>query len=276
MPVAVELPDVPADHVIAASFSSTSVSAPFSFRLDCGSARFETARFGKATRRRERCRGEGAVIPVDYFLTQQDLARPVLRLHCRARRPGDYLVAVSVRPRVVEPPPSAPGTVAPVPATRLSQTTLARGVREQACSPVATAMALGISDQDDCAAFVATARHRPTGLYGVWPQNLWAAARHGRPGAVELVCDWNLVVQALASGGAVVASTRFAAGQLDGSPLAATPGHLVLVRGLAAGTVHVHDPAAPPDSVERRYDAVQFAAAWMRHRGAAYVFASPT
>ena len=68
-------------------------------------------------------------------------------------------------------------------------------------------------------------------------------------------------------------SIRFQAGELPNSPMPATGGHLVLLRGIDDGTVLVNDPAAPPGSVERRYDARAFAAAWMRQRGAAYVFA---
>ena len=73
----------------------------------------------------------------------------------------------------------------------------------------------------------------------------------------------------------MVASVRFRAGELPNSPMPATGGHLVLLRGIEGGTVRVNDPAAPPGAVDRRYDARAFAAAWMRERGAAYVFARP-
>ncbi len=270
----IELPDVPADHVIAASFASPSTAAPFAFRLQAGAARFETARFGRRTRRRERVRGAGAAVPVDYFVTDRDLSRPILSLLCRAPRPADYLLCVSVRPRLIEPPPGVPQDVATDAVPCLSQTTLAADVRAQACSPTATAMALGIGDRAGFEAFVAAAWHSPTGICGVWPQNLWAAARRGRLGGLELVSDWSLAMRAMAGGLPVVASIRFAAGELTGSPLSETGGHLVLVRGVENGAVVVNDPAAPPGSIERRYDAVQFAAAWMRHRGASYVFAA--
>ena len=72
----------------------------------------------------------------------------------------------------------------------------------------------------------------------------------------------------------MVASIRFAAGGLAGAPLAATGGHLVLLRGIGDGAVVVNDPAAPPAEVERRYSTEEFAAAWLRWRGAAYVFAA--
>ena len=282
-PIRVPLPDVPPDHVIAASFASNEAAA-FSFSLAAGRGkRAETARFGARTRRREASGNDGIAVPVDYFHTQTALPRPTLSLRCACPAPREYLLSVSIRPRVIAPPTDIPADVPAAPASRLSQTTLEAADRPRACSPTAAAMALGITRDAELRAFVALARHHPTGMLGVWPQNLWAAARRGRLGgarlggarlgAVELVSDWKTVRRALTTA-AVVASLRFDRGALPGSPLPASEGHLVVVRGFAAGQVVVHDPAAPPDAVLRRYDAKAFAAAWMRWRGAAYVFAS--
>lgn len=273
-PLRVELPDIPANHIVTASFSSTTTAAPFSFRLDVGSERYESARFGARTRRRERGAGRGVAVPVDYFDTQRALRAPTLSLLCRTRHPSDYLLVVSVRPREIAPPSHAPDDLRPKPASRLSQLTLPASIRLQACSPTATAMALGIAAKDRFESLVAGARHPPTGLYGAWPQNIWAAARQRVRGGVELVSDWGLARDALRRGGTLVASIRFGSGELATSPLPQTAGHLVLVRGFDGGAVVVHDPAAPEESVERRYDAAEFAAAWMRWRGVAYVFAA--
>ena len=284
-PVRVRLPDVPADHIIAASFASTEAAA-FSFGLETGRRkRAETARFGNRPRRRERGAGCDLAVPVDFFHARERLASPVLSLRCAAPAPRAYLFSVTVRPRLVEPPAKPPADAPSVPASRLSQTSLMVEDKPHGCSPTATAMALGITDVEDLQAFVELARHRPSGLLGVWPQNLWAAARRGRLGAVELVSDWETVRKVLTFGGnsggpaepscpAVVASIRFGAGGLPGSPMPKTGGHLVAVRGIEDGAVVAHDPAAPTASVLRRYDARRFASAWMRHRGAAYVFAS--
>lgn len=283
-PIQVPLPDVPPDHVIAASFVSNQAAA-FSFSLAAGRRkRAETARFGARARRREASAHAHIGVPVDYFHTHAALRRPMLSLRCACPAPQKYLLSIAIRPRVIAPPTDIPADVAAVPASRLSQTTLAAADRPRACSPTAAAMALGITRADDLRAFVGLARHPATGMLGVWPQNLWAAARRGRLGAVELVSDWQTVRQALTApqpGGAagtpraaVVASIRFDRGALPGSPLPATGGHLVAVRGVAAGKVVVHDPAAPAGAVLRHYGAKMFAAAWMRWRGAAYVFAS--
>ena len=270
----VKLPDVPAEHIIAASFASTSTTTRFSFRLTCDAGRFQTAAFGYRAKAGPSARGFGVNVPVDYFDTERDLAGAQLTLRCMARAPRDYLLTVAIRPRLIAPPRDIPDDVAPVDAPALSQTTLAEHVRRQACSPTATAMALGIADHTDLTAFVAAALHMPTGLCGVWPQNIWAAARRGQLAGVELLSDWALVRQAMTGGTPVVASIRFGDGELPNSPMPATGGHLVLVRGIRGGEVLVNDPAAAPGHVDRRYDATAFAAAWMRHRGAAYVFAS--
>ena len=272
VPVRVPLPDVPADHIVTASFSSIS-AAPFSFRLETGRERYESARFGARARRRERGNGGSVVVPVDYFEVRRDLRAPTLSLVCGAPRPADYLLVVAVRPREIAPPQRTPADIAPKAAPRLSQMTLPDPVRLQACSPTATAMALGIEGRTGFESFVASAHHPPTGLYGAWPQNIWAAARHGVHGGVELASDWSLAGDVLSRGGALVASIRFGCGELAGSPRQQTAGHLVQVRGFENGAVIVNDPAAQPEDVERRYDAAEFAAVWMRRRGVAYVFA---
>ncbi len=271
----IELPTVPTGHIIAASFASTSTPQAFSFRLECAAGRFRTATFGPRARRRERSRGQGVAVPVDYFDTERELRGGVLHLHCLARRPSNYLLSVCIRPRSIAPPSDAPPDSPVRPASCLSQSTAPAAVSRQACSPTATAMALGIEERADYHAFVRSAWHRPTGLCGAWPQNVWAAARRGRLAAVELVSDWPAAIAAMGDGAPVVASIRFGAGQLANAPLPSTAGHLVLLRGIENGRVIVNDPAAAPGEIERRYDAAEFARAWMQHRGAAYVFADP-
>ena len=287
-PIHVALPDVPADHIIAASFASSQAPNACSFRLAFDGGRAETARFGARARRNHVDGGAQVAVPVDYFHTRATLTNTVLSLRHAYPEPMDYLLSVSIRPRLIEPPTEVPADTAIAPATQLSQTTLAPADRPRACSPTATAMALGIPDTNGLRTLVDLARHRPTGMLGVWPQNLWAAARQGRLGALELISDWQTVRCVLACAEddaspqrasakqpplAMVASVAFAPGALPGSPMLESAGHLVTVRGIERGAVVAHDPAGAPPAVLRRYDAARFAAAWMRHRGAAYVFA---
>jgi hypothetical protein len=71
------------------------------------------------------------------------------------------------------------------------------------------------------------------------------------------------------SGVPLVASVAFGRGQLTGSPISSTPGHLMVVRGFtAAGDVIVNDPAAAKNSSVRRvYSRAQFEKAWMGGSG---------
>lgn len=76
------------------------------------------------------------------------------------------------------------------------------------------------------------------------------------------------------AGTPVIVSVAFAAGQLHGSPISSTPGHLMVVVGFtASGDVVVNDPAAPANSsVRRTYDRAQFERAWLGGSGGvAYV-----
>ena len=72
----------------------------------------------------------------------------------------------------------------------------------------------------------------------------------------------------------VGAAIAFSSGQLDGSPLNSTRGHLVAVVGFtSSGDVVVNDPAASTDSgVRRTYKRSQFERAWLGGSGGiAYV-----
>ena len=132
---------------------------------------------------------------------------------------------------------------------------------------------LGVAHDFD--ELLTAAFHRPTNLFGVWPQNLWAASRCGALGAVETATDWQAPSAALAAGHPVAASIAFAQGALPGSPLPGSAGHLVIVRGIENNRVFANDPAASDEaSVPRSYDSRQFAAAWLAKRGAFYLFAS--
>ncbi len=122
---------------------------------------------------------------------------------------------------------------------------------------------------------LARSYHGPTRMFGVWPQNLWAASRWAL-GAVETAVDWAAAGLALAAGHPLVASIGFPKGGLDGSPLPGTAGHLVIVRGIENNRVLANDPAADAAArVPRSYDIDQFAAAWLANRGVFYLFARP-
>ncbi|QWC83924.1 C39 family peptidase [Nocardioidaceae bacterium] len=75
--------------------------------------------------------------------------------------------------------------------------------------------------------------------------------------------------QYVAAGVPLGISIAFDRGQLDGSPLTSTGGHLLVIRGFTeSGDVIVNDPAAESNAgVRRVYDRAQLEAAWQRRSG---------
>ena len=198
-------------------------------------------------------------------------------LYCEleaAHAPERYLLTLTTRPRQLVDLPDAPSLEhrAPQP-PRYSQMLENPRIAARICSPMSLAMAL-----NDARGLVPVhellplCRDPATGMYGLWPLALRAASRFGRLGAVELLSDWLPVCRSLEAGVPVVASIRYAAGALRGSPQRESAGHLVLVYGIEGDEVLVNDPAAPDrGSVARRYAIKELAEAWFRHRGAAYM-----
>ena len=268
------LPAVPAEHLIAASFASPDVDAPFRFRLEAGDAVAATSHFGMVAGPDAAHGCDGVDVLVDCFVNRRPLDAGALVVEVDSPvPPRTYLLNVVVRPFETMPS-GTPAEAAPIALPALSQTSLHESVRGGACSPTCIAMVVRSRVADAShEAITATSVHWPSRMLGVWPQNLWAAARHGVVGGIELLHEWQPISTALQAGSPVVASIRFEAGKLAGAPLERTSGHLVVLRGIRGGRVLVLDPAAPAGSVERSYDAGEFANAWLRHRGAAYVFA---
>ena len=221
---------------------------------------------------------------IDYFELAADST--AARLHCllEGSPPQRFLLAANVRPAQLTSLHTRPNRVdaasngaGPVFAPQISQQDAPAAVRHGVCSPTSLAMALGaLGCTVDTSELRRDCHDIGSGLFGVWPQNLYAASRMGQIGAVETFSDWTEPLAILRAGIPIVASIRFEAGDLHGAPLPETSGHLVLVRGVDAREVLVNDPAATlAEGVERRYATDEFARAWFSHRGAAYVFTAP-
>jgi uncharacterized protein YvpB len=214
---------------------------------------------------------------VDYFSAHEPITSARLRCLVDATRtPLQYLLSVSIRPERVTPRSgrrSTPRLTVPA----MSQLTAPRALRRRICSPTCVAMVLQYVGRDaSLAAAVTECFHPATGMYGVWPLAIRAAARRGVIGCITSIDDLDAVAPHLEAGMPVVASIRFDAGRLPGAPLAHTDGHLVVVTGLDRDVVHVNDPASPRlEDVPRSYDRAAFAAAWLESRGAAYLFGQP-
>lgn len=157
------------------------------------------------------------------------------------------------------------------------------------CSPTCMAMVLayrGIDISPEQAAWGVNDYTVP--MFGNWPFNTAFAASYGLVAYVEYLTPaagsdpWYAVKQEVVRGNPVVVSVRYRRPDYSGSssfpvegvPINATGGHLVLVRGFAwrdgVEYVIVNDPAAPDDeTVRREYRADQFAVAW--HKKVAYI-----
>ncbi len=276
----IALPALPSGHIVVPSFASPD-SPDHRWALVREDASCLTASFGRPVGQHPHAdSASGLNARVDYFETSEPVSNARLRLLVDAAEPPlDYLVAVGVRPvrmaTDVAPPVDTP--VLDIPAR--SQTAATQDeIRPRICSPTCVSMAmnhLGVDHAFD--ELVIASYHRATDLYGVWPQNIWAASRWGAIGAIETAADWGVVELAVADGHPLAASIAFEQGALRGSAIPASVGHLVIVRGIQNNRVVVNDPAANDAAdVPRHYDADEFREAWLAARGVCYLFAVPS
>ncbi len=111
---------------------------------------------------------------------------------------------------------------------------------------------------------------------GNWPFNTaHAAAMDGGRlhGAVTRLGSFEPIEQLIGAGIPVAISIRYGKGELSGSPIASTAGHLIVVRGFTAnGDVVCNDPAFGSDAlVEVSYDRAELTKVWQRSLGTTYL-----
>lgn len=266
----VQLPKIPEAHIIVPSFSS--LGNPCTYRFSIGSDLS-----GEATSLMWVPRGGStAKTKSDAFAAQIDCWHSTktstarVKLHvAQEQRPRDELLVISVRPLDKRYRPTLRPQINTPPPTPISQMMGPRSIAGGICSPTATAMAL-----TSCWPQTIQACYDPqTRAFGCWPLAIHWAARCGHIGAVEALFEWDSIYQVLNAGSAVVCSINFSKGGLTGAPQSQTGGHLVTLYGVTATKALVMDPAAQShDEVTKEYDLIEFADAWLRQRGAAYIF----
>lgn len=266
-----------AGDMIAPSLSMPGLNHRYRFILEADGKRYPLAAVPaqRADRDRPNPSDNRVRTAIDCFHLETALDDACLVCELEAPDvPPRYLLTVSVRPTdmVVPPPGDLTDQRAIMPSMRsqmLENPRISAGI----CSPVSTAMVLAAHLPGlDTGSVIRHCYDPVTGMYGMWPLAISAAARMGIIGAVELFTGWGPVHACLAAGLPLVASIRYQRGELPGAPLAATGGHLVVVHGIDQGHVLVHDPAAPNHgTVSRRYPLQVFGQVWFRHRGAAYI-----
>jgi uncharacterized protein YvpB len=155
----------------------------------------------------------------------------------------------------------------------ISQLVAPAEIAARICSPTSVAMVLGYWGAPASAVSVAEeVFHAPTDRYGVWPAAIRAAGRHGLGGYLLRFPDWSSAAWCLEHELPIIASVRYAAGELRGAPLAGTSGHLIVLTGCDDTHVSVNDPVAPsPAEVPRRYRLEDIQRVWIGRTGVGYV-----
>ena len=268
----VQLPKIPKAHIIVPSFSSLGNPCTYQFsisgdRLDEATPLMWVPRGGSAAK----TKSAAFAAHIDcWHSTKTSTAR--VKLHvAQEPRPQNELLVISVRPLDKRYRPKLRPQIITAAPTAISQMMGPRSIARGICSPTATAMALA-----SCWPQTIRACYDPqTRAFGCWPLAIHWAGQCGHIGAVEALFEWDSIYQVLNAGRSVVCSINFSKGDLAGAPQSQTGGHLVTLYGLTATKALVMDPASPcHDEVAKEYDLIEFADAWLRQLGAAYIFSS--
>jgi hypothetical protein len=218
-------------------------------------------------------------VDVDTFRAATPVEAVRLRLRMRAADLSALLAAPwALTLSAADAGPSPGPTTTGSPPVRLVVSSLSQmeaepSLAHRICSPTCVAMVLDYWRRP--VAVTALARemfHPATDLYGVWPAAILAAARRGIAGYLLRFPDWSAAAWCLARGLPVIASVRYAAGELTGAAANATGGHLLVLTGYEDGVALVNDPAAPTAAtVARRYAIEELRRVWLERAAVGYV-----
>jgi hypothetical protein len=214
---------------------------------------------------------------VDVFRAAPAVDAVRLRVRVRTAATMRWIVALSAADGAPPDLRVAEGADARLEVPALSQAEADATLGARICSPTCVAMVLGYWGRAAAPAAVAAEVFHPAlDIYGVWPAAVRAAAARGVAGYLLRFPDWATARWCLERGIPIVASVRYAAGELSGAAIATTPGHLLVLVGLEGAAVLVNDPAAPTAaSVPRRYRADEFGRVWLARGGVGYVLFDP-
>jgi hypothetical protein len=142
------------------------------------------------------------------------------------------------------------------------------------CSPTSTSMVLGRwNNTGTCDERVHAAVE---GVFdwiydghGNWPFNTAYAATQGNEGYVARFTSLAPVEEFVKAGVPVIMSIAWDKGDLTGSDIASTNGHLLVLVGFdASGNPIINDPASPADeTVQRTYQRSEFEPLWLQSSG---------
>ena len=198
-----------------------------------------------------------------------------VRVHPASALSRPWLMALSACDLVPLAP--TPGGRAALRVPPRSQMEERADIRDRICSPTCVAMVLEFWGRGvEVSALAGEIHHAGLDCYGVWPAAIHAAARRGVAGFLLRFPDWASASWCLDQGVPVIASIRFEPGEMEGTPIARTDGHLVVLTGEEGANVLVNDPAAPSARESpRRYRREQFSRVWLERGGVGYVLFPP-
>jgi hypothetical protein len=221
-----------------------------------------------------------AAPPLDVDIDVFRASRPVeaVRVRARVRPPAPlasspWMLSLSASQHPPSPLPPTVAGAARLSVIPLSQMESDPALARRICSPTCVAMVLAYWDRPVSPGTLATQMfHRASDLYGVWPAAIVAAGRHGLAGYLLRFPDWAAAVWCLEHGLPIIASVRYARGELTGAAIDETAGHLVVLTGVDGEDALVNDPAAPhAGAVARRYRVAELARVWLERTGMGYV-----
>jgi hypothetical protein len=224
----------------------------------------------------------GLVCDVDVYTAADPIERVRLRIRVgapdvRALAASPWMATLSASDLA----PSASGTiplpVARIPVPALSQLEAPSEIAMRICSPTSVAMVLAHWGAPAPPVVLADdVFHAATDSYGIWPAAVRAAGRRGVAGYLLRFPHWSSAAWCLERKLPIIASVRYAAGELTDAPLAETSGHLVVLTGCDRTHVFVNDPVAPTAAeVPRRYALAEIERVWIDRAGVGYVLFAP-
>ncbi len=151
-----------------------------------------------------------------------------------------------------------------------SQMSQNNDIKNRICSPSSTNMVLNyFNTSGPFNELLSDMYNAEENMYGIWPQAVYAASKRKVQGFVGYINDTNEISTLLKSGLPIIASIQHQ-GDLPGSPLAKTSGHLVVITGINRDFFFVNDPAIDAESVAIKYPRKEFLNSWSKSSYAYY------